>query len=183
MSTESRGNDPAPGGAAARKLAIQWSALGIGSFFVALAAAWTFLPRPAPVAAPLDRLLLAVQLAAACGFVMLLMLQGLWRASDTPGAEDPFAGKESRRWQVNQRVMGNTVEQMLIFLPIYLGLAVRMQPAQVHWLGLLMGLWCMGRLMFWAGYHQALHRRAPGMDWTILTTMCAAVLFVMTLFG
>ena len=48
------------------------------------------------------------------------MMQGLWRLPDTPGAEDPFANAESRAWKINQRVYTNTMEQALIFLPLFL---------------------------------------------------------------
>lgn len=167
---------------AERKLTMVWIAYGCISYIIVLGAAWAFMPRPAPIAAPIDRLLLALQLAAAPGFVMLLILQGLWRIFDNRGAEDPFAGKESQRWKINQRVLSNTLEQALIFMPIYLGLAVRMAPDQVYWLPLLMGLWCVARLMFWVGYQTAPHLRAPGMDWTTSTAAVTALLFAVTLF-
>lgn len=179
-------NEPAatnapPDLVASRKLTMKWIAIGWASFAVAMVTAWSVAPRAAPVAAPVDRLLLAAQLSAGVGFVIMCILQGLWRVQDTLEAENPFAGKESQGFKINQRVMTNTIEQAVMFMPVYLGLAVRMKPEQTYWLPLLMAFWCTARLMFWVGYRRALHLRAPGMDWTSGTAIVTAVLFVMTL--
>jgi hypothetical protein len=168
---------------AVRKLTGRWIAIGWCSFAVVMTVAWLLVPRLEPIAAPLDRLLLALQLTAGPGVVLLLILQGLWRMQDTLEAEaDTLAGKESRRFKINQRVMSNTIEQALIFVPIYVAFAVRMDPEQVFWLPLLMGTWCLARLMFWLGYRLAPHYRAPGMDWTAGTALVTVVLLVMTFF-
>lgn len=168
--------------AAQRKLTIRWVLIGYTTFAITFTTAWFAVPRMAPIAAPIDRLLLALQLAAGPGIVLLLVLQGLWRLNDTPAAEDPFANKESYLFRVNQRVMSNTLEQAAIFVPIFIALAIRMEPAQVTRLPLLMGFWCTARLMFWIGYRKGLHYRAPGMDWTTSTCLVTTVLLVMTLF-
>ena len=165
-----------------RRSTLRWIALGLTSAIVANVAAWLFWPRMDPMFEPADRLLLAIQCCAAIGFVALLMLQGLWRLTDTPMAEDPFADAESPGWKINQRVYTNTVEQTLIFAPIYLALSIRIDPTAVYMLPALMTLWCMGRLMFWAGYRHSLNARVIGMDWTTVTTMVAAIWFITTCF-
>ena len=38
---------------------------------------------------------------------------------------------ESTRFKINQRVMSNTVEQTLIFVPMFLALSIRMRPEDV----------------------------------------------------
>ena len=157
-----------------RKATLQWIAFGLASAVAANVAAWLYWPAMDPVDAAVDRLLLAVQCCAAIGFVALLMLQGLWRLPDTPMAEDPLANAESRGWKINQRVYTNTVEQALIFVPIYLALSVRMDPHSVRMLPALMTIWCAGRLMFWAGYRYSLNARAIGMDWTTVTSVVVA---------
>jgi hypothetical protein len=164
-----------------RKGAYRWIAAGLLSAALVNAAAWLYWPRLEPIDQPADRLLLALQCCAGVGFVALAMLQGLWRLPDSPGAEDPFANAESRAWKINQRVFTNTVEQALIFVPIFIGLSIRMDPRHVHMLPALMTIWCVGRLLFWAGYRQSLNARALGMDWTTVTTMIAAAWFVATL--
>lgn len=164
-----------------RKVTLRWIAVGLTSALGANAAAWMFWPRFDPIVEPIDRLLLAIQCCAGIGFVGLLMLQGLWRLTDTPMAEDPFANSESTRWKINQRVLTNTLEQALIFSPIYLALSIRIDPGSVHMLPALMTIWCVGRIMFWAGYRYSLNARVIGMDWTTVTTMVAAIWLIATL--
>ena len=165
-----------------RNITYRWIAFGLISGIAANAAAWFFWPRLDPIAEPIDRLLLAVQCAAGIGFIALVMMQGLWRLPDTPQAEDPFADGESRGWKINQRTYTNTVEQALIFAPIFLSLSIRMSPEHVHMLPGMMTIWCVGRLLFWAGYRHSLNARAIGMDWTTITAMLAAAWLVITFF-
>jgi len=161
-----------------RKTTVKWIAFGLASAIAVNAAAWLFWPAMDPVDAAVDRLLFAVQCCAGIGFVALLMLQGLWRLPDTPMAEDPLANAESRGWKINQRVYTNTVEQAVIFVPIYLALSVRMDPDDVHMLPALMTIWCIGRLLFWAGYRHSLNARVIGMDWTTVTNVLVAGWFI-----
>ena len=156
-----------------RRGAFRWIAAGLLSATIVNVAAWLYWPRLGPLDQPVDRLLLALQCCAGVGFVALIMLQGLWRLPDSPGAEDPFANAESRAWKINQRVFTNTVEQALIFVPIFIGLSIRMDPKHVYMLPAMMTIW--------AGYRYSLNARAIGMDWTTITTMVAAVWFVATL--
>lgn len=152
---------------APRRRVLTWIAAGYTSFGVAFAACWAFAPRLDPIASPVDRLLLALQLAAGPAFVMMTMLQGLWRVGDTVGAEaDPLGGLESRRFKINQRVFANTLEQTLIFVPMLVAVGIRCDPAHVWLLPVLVGLWCVGRWLFWAGYQIEPVWRAIGMDWT-----------------
>lgn len=164
-----------------RRGAFRWIAAGLATAVLANALAWQYWPRIAPLSDPVDRLLLAVQCCAGIGLVALVMMQGLWRLPDAPGAEDPFANRESRGWKINQRVYTNTLEQALIFVPIYLALAIRMPAERVYMLPALMTLWCAGRLLFWAGYRYRLNARAIGMDWTTVTVVFAAGWLVATL--
>ena len=165
-----------------RRITYRWIAAGLISGIIVNVAAWFFWPRLNPIAEPIDRLLLAIQYLAGIGFVALIMLQGLWRLQDTPQAEDPFAAAESRRWKINQRVFTNTLEQALIFVPIFLSLSIRMPPDAVHMLPALMTIWCTGRLLFWAGYQYSLNARIIGMDWTTITVMFAAAWLIVTFF-
>lgn len=167
---------------AGRKNMYRWIAAGLSSGIALNILAWLYWPRLAPANDPVDRLLLALQCCAGVGFVALVMLQGLWRLPDGPRAEDPFANAESRGWKINQRVFTNTLEQALIFVPVYLGLAIRMAPGHAHMLPAMMAIWCTGRILFWIGYHRTLYARAIGMDWTTVTVILAAGWFVATLF-
>ena len=84
----------------ARENMYRWIAAGLSSGIALNVLAWMYWPRLDALDQPVDRLLLALQCCAGVGFVALVMLQGLWRLPDSPGAEDPFANSESRGWKL-----------------------------------------------------------------------------------
>lgn len=159
---------------APRRRILTWICAGYTSFGVVFTVGWWTVPRLSPLPDPTERLALALQLAAGPAAVLMAMLQGLWRIGDTVEAEDPLRGAESVRFKINQRVMTNTVEQTLIFVPMFVALALRMDPASVWVLPLLMGVWCAGRMLFWVGYQLDPAWRAIGMDWTSSIAMLTA---------
>jgi uncharacterized MAPEG superfamily protein len=142
---------------------------------LALGAVYWLVPAAAPVDAPVDRLILAVQWLAAPALVLILMLMGCMRIIDTERAEDPFAGAESRRFLVNQRVVQNTVEQMAYFLPALLALSVVIDPVHTRFLPVLVITWCLARIVFWIGYQIDPQHRSLGFGWTQNTGMLALV--------
>lgn len=166
---------------APRKRVLGWIALGYASFFVLAGACVAVGPRLAPIAAPLDRLLLAVQLAAGPALVAFAMFSTLGRVLDTVEAENPLLGAESTRFRINQRVLTNTLEQTAIFVPALLALSLRMDPSHTWALPYLAGVWCAGRALFWLGYHSDPAHRAIGMDWTTCTAMTTVGWLVATL--
>jgi hypothetical protein len=92
------------------------------------------------------------------------------------------AGKESRRWKVNQRVLQNTIEQAFIFLPALVALALRVEARHLAVVPIAVALWCAGRVLFWVGYHKSPVWRAPGFDWTINTTFLVMARLAVTMF-
>lgn len=153
-----------------KALTLRVVAVGMSTAPLAFAGLWWLLPQVPPMAAPSDRLQFALQLCAGPSLVAFLILFGCFRLLDTEEAEDPFAGGESRGWKINQRVLQNTVEQSLMFLPAFLALSIRLEPEHVRALPVCMSLWCLGRLLFWAGYRRALPLRAIGFDWSLVAT-------------
>lgn len=164
-----------------RRRVLGWIAAGYATFFVVGTAAVLAGPRLAPIPAPLDRLLLAIQLAAGPAFVTFLVFSTLGRVMDTVDAENPLLGRESTRFRINQRVLTNTLEQTAIFVPMLLALSLRIDPADTWVLPYLAGIWCAGRVLFWLGYHSDPAHRAIGMDWTTCTAMTTGGWLVATL--
>jgi uncharacterized MAPEG superfamily protein len=166
---------------AARKTV--WISIGIGTVTWAAAFAIGLKAWPAgPVlATSADRLAYAVQLLAGVSLIVLLMVSACFRSFDNEGAEDPFANRESHGWRVHQRVLQNTVEQSLIFVPAMLALAVRVDATQTRVLPLLTALWCAGRLLFWIGYRINPILRGPGFEWTLFSSVAALGWFAWTL--
>lgn len=162
-----------------RRAIIKGIAIGSATWPLAFAAAWAW--WPVSEAAPADRIAYVLELAAAPAILLLLMISACMRLFDTASAENPLLGGESQRWKINQRVLANTVEQLAVFVPLLFAVATRLPPTQLRLLPIAVTLWCTGRLMFWIGYHVAPHWRAPGFDWTFLTSWLLAGWFIYTL--
>lgn len=166
-----------------RRRTILWVCAGYTSFLLVFAATWALAPRLAPVPQAVDRLLLALQWTALPALVLLAQLQGLWRLGDTVQAEaDPLAGAESRRFKINQRVLSNTIEQTLMFVPVIVAVSIRTAPEHVFLLPWLVAIWSVGRMLFWAGYQVQPHYRAIGMDWTTSANLVAVGWLLTTVF-
>lgn len=103
-----------------------------------------------PIAA--DPMLFALKLSGAALFLAFLpVIEAVAHERLMSPAIDPLAGKDSPRLIVNQRVLQNTLEQSLVFVP---GLFL-----VAHYAGDLRAaaacavLWVLGRWAFWIGYH------------------------------
>jgi hypothetical protein len=155
--------------------------LGTLSWGVAFVVLWQVWPEGPALATAADRLAYAAQLLAGVAALVLLMVSACFRVFDTERAEDPFANAESAAWKVHQRVLQNTIEQSLIFVPAMLALAVRIDPAHARLLPLLTALWCAGRLLFWIGYRIKPILRGPGFEWTLFSSLTALGWFAFTL--
>ena len=93
-------------------------------------------------------------------------------------AFDPLAGFETRRLQVNQRYLQNTLEQILVFAAGLFGLAAycRDGSAMRAVLATTIG-WIMARAAFWIGYHRSAAMRglgAPGMALGLMVLLYVA---------
>lgn len=134
----------------------------------AVAAAIPVDPAASSMAIRLGAAALALLPGAAVLFAMTVV-QMLARAAT--GRVDPLSGTDPAFLLVNQRCIGNTVEQFLVFAPALLALAAgvsgRRMP-EVLALGVVFGA---ARLAFWAGYLLAPLARAPGM---VATVCCNA---------
>lgn len=158
---------------APRKATLVSIAVGTASFPIAVWIAWMAWPKVAPIASAGERVAYAAELMVAVAVLVLLIVSRLFRTFDTEKAEDPFANAESQRWRINQRVLQNTVEQALIFVPAMLALAARIEPGDVRILPILTALWCAGRVLFWLGYRVKPVLRGPGFEWTLYTSLLA----------
>jgi uncharacterized membrane protein YecN with MAPEG domain len=126
---------------------------------------------PGAVETDLQRLELSLGALFPALIVLALMILAQMAARARAQAFDPTAGKETRFLLVNQRVITNTVEQLAVFAPALLALAVRSNPDQMNSVVALGFLFAGARLVFWAGYLRAPLLRAPGMAATAAATM------------
>ena len=94
-------------------------------------------------------------------------------------AIDPLAGYETRRLKVNLRYLQHTLEQLMVFIPGLLGLAIYCNNGSAMRATVATTVvWIAGRIAFWIGYHfGSLHRAAgaPGMalGMIVLIYVCA----------
>jgi len=99
--------------------------------------------------------------------VLLALLPGIEAVAHerlvTP-AIDPLAGAESPRLRVNQRYVQNTIEQLWLFVPGLLMLAVQARDgASMRAVVACTIVWVLARWTFWIGYHFGSRFRSAGL--------------------
>jgi hypothetical protein len=140
------------------------AALGVG---IALWLAIRFgMPPIAGMQAMADRLAFAV--GCSCVAILLCFVLGVEAVSHERlhgPSIDPLAGAPlSRRMQVNLRYLQHTLEQLLLFVPGLLGLAMYCDSAaSMRAVVATTVVWIVARFVFWIGYHRGARFRAPGL--------------------
>ncbi len=124
------------------------------------------------------RLGLAALALAPAAAVLWLMTLVQAAARFALGAFDPVAGADGRFLRVNQRVIGNTAEQLCAFAPLLLGAASLASGTQTPAVLALAVLFALARLVFWGGYLLHPLARAPGMAATLAATAGALLALV-----
>lgn len=131
-------------------------------------ALWYAIRFHAPVLEGMDepaaRLMFALKCAAlAVLFTLVLGVEAVAHERLVSPAFDPLAGHETRRLQVNQRFLQNTLEQTVVFLVGLLGLAVYLDDGDRMRAVLATAVvWTLGRWAFWGGYHLSAAWRGLG---------------------
>lgn len=161
----------------ARRATVIW--IGIGAAMTGVAAGLGFLlwPPSAPPSTAAERVVAALLLLRWPAMLVVAMTMSLFRLFDAEGALDPIDGQPSRRHRVNQRVLQNTIEQLVVFVPAILAFAaVASEPATYRLVSLGVAMFCLGRVLFWGGYHVSPNARGLGFNLTFSTSVAAIVL-------
>jgi uncharacterized MAPEG superfamily protein len=120
-----------------------------------------------------------VGVAAACllpaAGVLLAMTLVQSAARYLTGVFDPLAGRDGRFLLLNQRVIGNTLEQMAVFVPALLALAAGADGRAMPQVMALALVFALARLAFWVGYLLSPLLRGPGMAATFAASAAALV--------
>jgi hypothetical protein len=94
---------------------------------------------------------------------------------------------ESLRLRLNQRYLQQTLEQMLVFVPGLLMLAIYCDSSEsMRLVEVATIMWVMARFSFWLGYHHDIQIRAPGMVGTLqnfIILLCCCTRFGYELAG
>jgi MAPEG family protein len=165
----------------ARKGTIISIVIGSVTWAIAFGLGWQLWPQGPELSSAGSRMAFAAQHLAAVAVIILLMVSACFRVFDTAEAENPLANAESAGWKIHQRVLQNTIEQSMIFVPAMLALASRVGPEHTRIVPLLTALWCAGRVLFWIGYRIKPVFRGPGFEWTLYSSVAALVWFAATL--
>ncbi len=135
-----------------------------------LAAFWLLFAIVAPpegIANPGARMAFWARLALWPALVLFLAVGGVMLARTRSVALNPIDDPESRFHRVSQRVLSNTVEQTLVFLPALAALVAQAPLPDLGAATVATILFVVGRLLFWAGYLTHPYARAPGMSVTL----------------
>ena len=130
---------------------------------------WFFIDRSMPpipgMATQTARFLFALHCVGIA--TLLALLPGIEAVAHerlvTP-AIDPLAGADSRRMRVNQRYVQNTIEQLWLFVPGLLMLAVQARDgASMRAVVACTVVWVLARWVFWVGYLLGPRFRSAGL--------------------
>jgi uncharacterized membrane protein YecN with MAPEG domain len=92
------------------------------------------------------------------------------------GAHNPLSHAQSAGLTVDCRVMQNHLEQTFVFAISTTALAAMLGAAQLGILAIATGIFVLGRLVFWWGYHrEGTLGRAPGVQLTFGVTIPLAL--------
>lgn len=128
-------------------------------------ALYAWLPPLAGMASTGNRL--AFALKCCCVAVLLCLFMGIEAVAHQrlgSAAIDPLQGAESPRMKVDLRYLQNTLEQLLLFIPGLLALALYCADGRaMRAVVASTVVWIVARYAFWIGYHKAPRYRAPGL--------------------
>ncbi|MBO9581795.1 MAG: MAPEG family protein [Sphingobium sp.] len=148
--------------------AIAASLVGGGALWIAVR---YHAPIPQGMADPVARLVFALKCCVlACIFGLAMGIEAVAHERLQTAAFDPLAGPVSRRLQVNQRYLQNTLEQFVLFAMGLLGLAIYAPDGDaMRAVTASTASWIATRLVFWIGYHRSAALRALG-AWSLLVS-------------
>jgi hypothetical protein len=139
--------------------------------------AWWLLAIVAPEAhaGVAEHLALALAALLPAVIVLLAMIMVQSGTRGLTGAIDPLAGTDNAFLRTNQRVITNTIEQLVVFVPALLALAAGAPAARMPPIIALAWVFALARVAFWAGYLAGARLRAPGMAATFAVNAATLV--------
>jgi hypothetical protein len=157
--------------------------VAIASSTVLAAVVWLSIRHLAPPIEDMELLgaRMLFTLKCCCFAVLFCLVMGVEAVAHErlrSAAFDPLANYESRRFQVNQRYLQNTLEQVVILSAALFGLAAYSPDGdKMRAVLATTVVWILGRFAFWVGYHQSSAMRgvgAPG----VMVSMLALIYVV-----
>ena len=141
------------------------------------------LPPLAGMEETLARLVFALK--CSCIAILFCFLTGIEAVAHErlrSPAIDPLSGYETLRMTINLRYLQNTLEQLMLFIPGLLGLAVYCSSGRsMRAIVATTAVWIIARFAFWIGYQRGSQHRAIGAPGVALTMV--VLLYVCASFG
>lgn len=154
------------------------AAVNLTAVLVTLLALWLLSSLVAPPEGPPEgmsnpgaRMAFWARLSLWPALVLFAAVGGVMAARARSVALNPIDDPESRVHRISQRVLSNTVEQTLIFLPALAALVAQIPLTSLGVPVAATVLFVLGRLLFWAGYLVHPYARAPGMAMTFTVNL------------
>ncbi|HXW85264.1 MAG TPA: MAPEG family protein [Candidatus Binataceae bacterium] len=146
-------------------------------------AIYFLLPPLSGMAEPVARLVFALK--CCCIAILFTFLTGIEAVAHErlrSPAIDPLSGYETRRLRINLRYLQHTLEQLILFIPGLLALAVYCSDgSSMRAVVATAVVWILGRLAFWIGYHYGSQYRAAGAPGMLVAIV--VLLYVCARFG
>lgn len=140
---------------------------GVGSMLLAMVLLTRLLPHASVGAGLADRLGYALVANAFAALPLLAAIGAVGNARALGPAIDPTLGKESAAMIIDGRVVGNNLQQFVLFAAATLALSVHLGPANLHVIAAAAIVFVAARLLFWVGYRIDPLYRAFGFAATI----------------
>jgi hypothetical protein len=137
-------------------------------------ALWFAIDRGLPPIAGMDDPLARLDFAIKCCCVAILFsfvtaIEAVAHERLRSPALDPLKGYETQRMKINLRYLQHTLEQLMVFVPGLLGLAVYCPDGStMRAVAATTVVWVLARIAFWIGYHFGARHRAIGAPGKIL---------------
>lgn len=160
---------------------------GMAVAFLATAAAWAAIffvvTQLAGMEEPVARLAFALKcMVIAVLFCFLSGIEAVSHERLQTGAFDPLAGRDSQRLKINALYLQNTLEQLILFAPGLLGLALYSRNGmEMKAVVAATAVWIVARAAFWIGYHLGPQYRVFGL--TGMMQSMLILLYVSARFG
>jgi hypothetical protein len=147
-----------------QKIVIAGALSGIVAMIAALVLLSDIMPALPEFADAGERLAYAAKWDAVAVLPLFLAIVAVGNARFTSEAIDPTAGKESRQMIVDGRVVDNTVQQYVMFVPATLAVAASAHGDELGVIAAAAVIFVVMRFAFWIGYRVNPLYRAFGMS-------------------
>jgi uncharacterized MAPEG superfamily protein len=147
---------------------------------VVFAVGYFVVPTPVPrLETEAQRLIYTLRLQAPTLVLLMAMIMRVAHTRRATSAINPLDAEAQHQVEVGNNVIRNTVEQFLVNAGLQLVLCTYLTPDTMHVIPILAGLFWVGRVLFWIGYHRGHVERVPGVAiciWSNLA-LCVACVF------